>query len=244
MRGEACARFCVARLPRWKSRTTAVTSRASFTIQMGRIASPVAAGVMIVSWGVAACLVVNAVSCGLLLAALAAIDVTSLHRHEPRQRARRESRRALAYVGARSQLWTPLATLAIVGALSLNLTVLVPLLAGETYDGSAGSYAVLSVAVGAGSVGGALAAAATRAPGTDDDRRVSRRRRSLRAARRRSEPLAVADHRAGLGRRGSGGLLRSRQLAPAAHKRPRDARPRDGALRDRPDRGNHDRRPP
>jgi MFS family permease len=132
--------------------------------QVGLFIGSAMAGVVIVRWGVAECLAVSAISCAVLLAALAAIDVKALHRPPPAKRESRQLRQGLRHVRARPDLWIPLATLGIVGTLSLNLTVLVPLLALETH-GSAATYAVLSIAVGAGSVGGALAAGVCRRVG-------------------------------------------------------------------------------
>ena len=50
--------------------------------------------------------------------------------------------------------------MALVGTISFNFQVLLPLLADFTWHGTAGTYAMLTAAMGVGSVGGALAAGA------------------------------------------------------------------------------------
>ena len=54
----------------------------------------------------------------------------------------------------------PLAMMAVVGTLSFNFQVLLPLLASFTWHGTAQTYTALAVAMGVGSVAGALAAGA------------------------------------------------------------------------------------
>ena len=50
--------------------------------------------------------------------------------------------------------------MALVGTLSFNFQVLLPLLASQTWHGTAATYALLTAAMGVGSVIGALAAGA------------------------------------------------------------------------------------
>ena len=57
-------------------------------------------------------------------------------------------------------LWIPLAMMALVGTLSFNFQVLMPLLASQTWHGTAATYALLTAAMAVGSVTGALASGA------------------------------------------------------------------------------------
>jgi MFS family permease len=57
-------------------------------------------------------------------------------------------------------LWIPLGMMALVGTLSFNFQVLMPLLASQTWHGTATTYALLTAAMAIGSVAGALAAGA------------------------------------------------------------------------------------
>ena len=60
----------------------------------------------------------------------------------------------------REELRTPLAMMVVVGTLSFNFLVLLPLFAADTWNGTATSYALLTSAMGVGAVAGALAAGA------------------------------------------------------------------------------------
>ena len=54
----------------------------------------------------------------------------------------------------------PLAMMVVIGTLSFNFQVLLPLLASQTWEGTAATYATLTAVMGVGSVFGALAAGA------------------------------------------------------------------------------------
>jgi hypothetical protein len=69
-------------------------------------------------------------------------------------------RSALRYVARTPELRVPLAMMALVGTVSFNFQVLLPLLAHETWDGTATTYALLTASMGVGSIAGALAAGA------------------------------------------------------------------------------------
>jgi MFS family permease len=69
-------------------------------------------------------------------------------------------RAALAYVARTPALRIPLAMMVLVGTVSFNFQVLLPLLAAETWHGTATTYATLTAAMGVGSVAGALASGA------------------------------------------------------------------------------------
>ena len=69
-------------------------------------------------------------------------------------------RSALRYVRGTPELLIPLLMMALVGTISFNFQVLLPLLADFTWHGTATTYALLTAAMGVGSVAGALAAGA------------------------------------------------------------------------------------
>ena len=58
------------------------------------------------------------------------------------------------------ELLIPLLMMALVGTISFNFQVLLPLLADFTWNGTATTYALLTASMGVGSVAGALAAGA------------------------------------------------------------------------------------
>jgi MFS family permease len=96
-----------------------------------------------------------------MIAALRAMDPAALHT-PPRlaRRGRGQMRSALSHVACTPGLLIPLAMMAVVGTLSFNFQVLLPLLASFTWHGTAATYTSLAVAMGIGSVAGALAAGA------------------------------------------------------------------------------------
>jgi MFS family permease len=132
----------------------------SVIVHSARIIGPAAAGAVIALVGVGTCFALNALSFGAMLVALRTMDVCALHTPVPRERVRGELRDALRYVGASPALWIPLGMMVLVGTLSFNFQVLLPLLASQTWGGTAATYALLTAAMAVGSVTGALATGA------------------------------------------------------------------------------------
>jgi MFS family permease len=133
----------------------------SVIVHTARILGPAAAGGVIALIGVGPCFLVNALSFGAMIVALRAMDPDLLHTPPvaPR-RAPGQLRLALQYVRGTPELLIPLAMMAVVGTLSYNFQILLPLLADFTWHGTAATYTALAMAMGAGSVAGALAAGA------------------------------------------------------------------------------------
>jgi MFS family permease len=133
----------------------------SVIVHTARILGPAAAGAVIALIGVGPCFLLNALSFVAFIAALRTMDPGALHTPatEPR-RGKGQLRRAVAYVARTPELLIPLAMMAVVGTLSYNFQVLLPLLASFTWHGTASTYTALAVAMGIGSVAGALAAGA------------------------------------------------------------------------------------
>jgi MFS family permease len=132
----------------------------SVIVQSARIIGPATAGVVIALAGVGTCFAINALSFAAMLTALARMDPAQLSTPAPVRRAHGELRAALRHVHSSPTLWIPLAMMALVGTLSFNFQVLMPLLASETWHGTATTYALLTAAMAVGSVGGALASGA------------------------------------------------------------------------------------
>jgi MFS family permease len=132
----------------------------SVVVQSSRIAGPAAAGAIIATIGVGPCFLVNTVSFGAMLVALWLMDPKRLLTPPPVPRAPRQVRGAIAHVRRTPALLVPLAMMAVVGTLAYNFQVLLPLLARFTWHGGASVYAALTVAMGAGSVVGALLSSA------------------------------------------------------------------------------------
>jgi MFS family permease len=128
----------------------------SVVIHCSRIAGPAAAGAVIAILGVGPCFAVNAASFVAMLIALSRMDRSALLTSKPAQRARGDVRMALNHVRSTPALWIPLGAMVLVGTLSFNFQVLMPVLASRTWHGTATTYAMMTMAMGIGSVAGAL----------------------------------------------------------------------------------------
>ncbi len=132
----------------------------SVIVHCARMVGPAIAGVLIATIGVEPCFLVNALSFGAMLLALRGMDASRLTRPARAPRRRGALREAVRYVARTPALAVPLAMMALVGTLGFNFQVLLPLFARFTFEGGPGTYAALVVAMGAGSVVGALTAGA------------------------------------------------------------------------------------
>ena len=131
----------------------------SVVIHAGRILGPAAAGVVIALFGVGPCFALNAATFAVMLVALRGMDPRAL---SPAARGQADGRGrlrgALRYVARTPALLVPLAMMALVGTLSFNFQILLPLFAASTWEGTATTYATLTACMGVGSILGALAA--------------------------------------------------------------------------------------
>jgi MFS family permease len=129
-------------------------------IHSARILGPAGAGILIATLGVAPCFLLNALSFGAMIVALRGMNPAELRPAPVAYRGRGAVRAALGYVARTPSLAIPLGMMAVVGTLGYNFQVILPLLARFSFDGGPATYTALAVAMGAGSVVGALAAGA------------------------------------------------------------------------------------
>ena len=127
---------------------------------LGRLLGPALAGVLILLVGVGITFVVNAVSFVAVLVSLTAIDVGRLHAVPVQPRGRGQLREGVAYVWRTPELRATVLIVAIVSLLGQNFRVVFPVLASETFAGDAGTYGVMTSALGIGAVLGSFASAA------------------------------------------------------------------------------------
>jgi MFS family permease len=132
----------------------------SVIVHTARIVGPAIAGALIALIGVGPCFGINALSFGAMLLALRAMNTDALHNPRRAMREPGQLKAAFTHVKETPSLWIPLAAMALVGTLSFNFQVILPLLASQTWGGTATTYAMLTTAMGVGSVLGALAAGA------------------------------------------------------------------------------------
>jgi MFS family permease len=122
-------------------------------VNSARVVGPAVAGALIVTVGTTPCFGVNALSYLAVIAALVALR--PLRSARPRQ-GTGGVRDGLRYARGREQLWVPLVMMAVVGLLAFNFSVILPVLASDTFHGSGGTYGLLTTMLSIGSVAGSL----------------------------------------------------------------------------------------
>lgn len=128
----------------------------SVIVHASRIVGPVLAGAVIALAGVGPCFALNALSFAAMLVALRRMDPARLQTPERAPRRRGQVRAAIAEVRRDPHLQIPLLMMVVIGILSFNFQVLLPLFAEFTWEGTATTYAGLMAAMGLGSIAGAL----------------------------------------------------------------------------------------
>jgi MFS family permease len=131
----------------------------SILVNAARAVGPAVAGALIATVGIGVCFLVNAASYVAVLAALVGMDASSLHPSPPALRARGQVREGLRYVAGNGGLMVPLLMLALIGTLAYEFSVVLPVLAHHTFAGGAGTYALLTSAMGVGAILGGLVVA-------------------------------------------------------------------------------------
>ncbi len=127
----------------------------SVLVHSARIVGPAVAGVIIALWGVAPCFGLNALSFAAMLVALVKMNPARLQRPHPDRR-RGNVRQALRHIAGRSELRVPLLLMLVLSTIGFNFQVVIPLLADKVFDGQVSAYSLLMVAMGLGSITGAL----------------------------------------------------------------------------------------
>ncbi|HXM55333.1 MAG TPA: MFS transporter [Candidatus Dormibacteraeota bacterium] len=143
---------------------TNAVSLNSAVFTAARVVGPAIAGILITLVGTGWCFLINAFSFAAVVLALAAMDPAQLHRPEAAPRRRGQIMEGVRFVWSRPDVRVPLAVLAVVGTLALNWTVILPLLARNTFHGDASTYGLLFAVLGLGSLAGALFTAGRREP--------------------------------------------------------------------------------
>ncbi len=125
----------------------------------GRLVGPAVAGLVIASAGVGAAFAINALSFLAVLAGLARIDRSRLHRTGQRAQGKGQARAGLRYAWRHPELRACLVLVAVAGVFSQNYRVILPITASEVLAGDAATYGYLTAALGFGAVLGSVAAA-------------------------------------------------------------------------------------
>jgi predicted MFS family arabinose efflux permease len=136
----------------------------SATFNLTRIGGPALGALVIELASVGACFALNALSYLAVITALLAMRRDELFAGRRVAHARGQVREGLRYIRQTPRLRHTLLLLAVVGALAFNFNTVLPVLAKTDFKGDAGTYALMLIAMGVGSVIGALTAARNRGP--------------------------------------------------------------------------------
>jgi MFS family permease len=138
--------------------TNAVSlSNAVFTA--ARIVGPSIAGILIATVGIGWCFVINALSFIAVIVALLLMNTKEIRAAVPIKRERGQLLAGLKYAWDEPLVRLAILMTIVVGVLTFNYQVVLPLLAKRTFHGGAGAYALMFAATGVGSLFGALASA-------------------------------------------------------------------------------------
>lgn len=130
----------------------------SVVIQSSRIIGPGIAGLLIAVVGIAWCFVVDALSFVAMIVALLRLDPTQMGEAPRSARHKGALREGVRYVRGAPTLLIPLAMMGVIGLLSFNFQIVLPLMAHETWKGTATTFTLLTMTMAVGSVVGALVA--------------------------------------------------------------------------------------
>ncbi|MGH3650344.1 MAG: MFS transporter [Acidimicrobiia bacterium] len=139
-----------------RSRLTNAVGLNSVLVNMARIIGPALGGVLIVTVGIGVCFLINSVSYLAFITALALMRGGDIERADPEPRRRRQLRDGLRYVRSEPVLYVPLAMMGLIGLLSYEFEVVLPLLARFTFDGGADTFGTMFAVMGLGAIAGGL----------------------------------------------------------------------------------------
>lgn len=128
----------------------------STQVNLARVIGPAIGGAFIATLGLAPLFIFNAVSYIAVLIVLKMMSARELSPAPVAQKAAGQLREGFNYVKSTPVLRDTLLMMAIIGTLSYEFSVILPLLAQFSFHGNATTYASLTVAMGVGSVAGGL----------------------------------------------------------------------------------------
>jgi MFS family permease len=136
----------------------------SVAMNMARVFGAALGGVIAAALGLTLCFTFNALSFAAVLASLAAMRKAELFQAKPIARKKRQVRQGLSYVRSTPELLIPLVMIAVIGTLTWEFNVTLPLMASQVFHGEAAVYGVMASVMGAGAVVGGLISAARPRP--------------------------------------------------------------------------------
>lgn len=133
-----------------------------------RIVGPLIAGLLINGAGYAWCFAFDGITYIAVLVALLMMRTSEMRRPEVVERQKGQVREGFAYVRRSPELWVSLLMMAVVGTLSFNFQVVLPLFVKHTFHESASVFTYLFAVLSAGSLAGALYSARRTTVGVRD----------------------------------------------------------------------------
>jgi MFS family permease len=124
-----------------------------------RIFGPALAGLLVSTVGYGWSFTVDALSYIAVIVGLWMMNPAELRPAPVASRAKGQVREGLRYVRTVPDLWIPLVMMAVVGMLTYNFQVVIPLFAKQTLHGGDGTFTLLYSVISVGSLAGALVAA-------------------------------------------------------------------------------------
>jgi len=132
----------------------------SVLVNVARAIGPAVAGILIATVGTGVCFLVNAASFVAVVASLATMDRVALNPTAPTRRESGQLRAGLSYVRSRRELAVPLLMMGVVGCLTYEFQVSLPVMASRGLHSGATGFGFMTAAMGLGAVIGGLFVAA------------------------------------------------------------------------------------
>jgi MFS family permease len=128
----------------------------STIVNLSRIFGPAIAGLLVVTVGYGWCFTLDALSYLAVIYSLKKMRTEELYRKPVKPRQKGEIREGVRYVLSQPGLWISFAMLAVIGTLSYNFAVTLPLLVADALHKTATNYTILYAVLSCGSVTSAL----------------------------------------------------------------------------------------
>ena len=122
----------------------------STLVNLARIIGPAIAAAVIAAFGLAPCFIINGISYAAVVIMLAMLHADELLITPPVPRAKGQLQEGFKYVVSTPVLGSTLLMMAIIGTLTYEFQVSLPLIAQFTFKGDASSYAFLTASMGVG----------------------------------------------------------------------------------------------
>jgi MFS family permease len=128
----------------------------SVLVNVARTIGPAVAGILIAGVGDGVCFLVNAVSFAFVIGSLATMNIGALRPSEPARRAKGQLREGVRYVRSKRELLIPLLMMGVVGCLTYEFQVSLPVMASHGLHAGAAGFGFMTAAMGVGAVAGGL----------------------------------------------------------------------------------------